>query len=188
MRQPRLAALLGAGLLAGCATATAPAPSQPQEGKTPITQGAQGAGALVVDSHVPPFASRPFEPFARRDAGAIALREWRLWGQPGDDDPPDTRPPPLPEDKPERQAGLWQRVGEYWWTGQDPGEREAAWTGIHDAEGNLFPAENDGQFAWSAAFISSRCLRSICRSTGRNKLPWRSSSGMSPRHITPALM
>lgn len=155
MRGLRLASLLGAGLLAGCATSTsAPTPSRPQEGQTPVTQGAQAAGPLVVDSHVPPFASRPFEPFARRDAVAIAMREWRLWGQPVDDDPPDTRPPPLPEDKPERQPGLWQRVGEYWWTGQDPGEREASWTGIHDAEGNLFPAENDGQFAWSAAFIS----------------------------------
>ena len=23
--------------------------------------------------------------------------------------------PATPEDKPERQHGLWQRVGEYWW-------------------------------------------------------------------------
>ncbi len=145
-------AMLAAGLLAGCAT-TGPAPSRPEEGKTPVTQGANEAGPLVADSHVPPFASKPFEPFARRDAVAIALREWRLFGQPVDDDPPDSRPPPLPEDKPERQPGLWQRVGEYWWTGQDPGEREASWTGIHDAAGNLFPAEQDGEFAWSAAFI-----------------------------------
>ncbi len=111
-------------------------------------------GPLVADDHVPPFALVPWEPFSRADVVAIAQREWRLFGQPIDDDAPGTRPPPLPEDKPERMPGLWQRIGEYWWIGQDPGEIEVSWTGIHDADGRLFPADEDGHYAWSAAFIS----------------------------------
>ena len=71
-----------------------------------------------------------------------------------DDDPPGTRPPPAPEDKPEREQGLWQRVGEYWWEGMPADAREAAWTGKHDAMGQEFPASEDEDFAWSAAFIS----------------------------------
>ncbi|MGG2305085.1 DUF2272 domain-containing protein, partial [Salmonella enterica] len=90
-------------------------------------------------------------PFTRADAVGIALREWRVFNQPVDDDPPGTRPPPLPDQKPERFPGLWQRVGEYWWEGQDPGEREAAWTGMHDSDGTVFEAAHDGAYAWSAA-------------------------------------
>ena len=111
-------------------------------------------GPDVIDDHVPPFAAVPWQPFSRVDVVAVALREWHLFGQPIDDDPPDTRPIPAPDDKPERMPGLWQRVGEYWWIGQDPDEREVAWTGKHDADGQIFDAANDGQFAWSAAFIS----------------------------------
>ncbi len=103
---------------------------------------------------VPPFVRVPFEPFARASVVAIALREWRLFGSPVDDDPPGTRPPPLPEDKPERQPGLWQRVGEYWWLGMPPGVREARWTGKHNAAGDVFPADDDDRYAWSAAFVS----------------------------------
>jgi len=106
------------------------------------------------DEHVPPFATVPFELFSRADAVAIAQREWRLFGQPIDDDPPGSRPKEPPDQMPERMAGLWQRVGEYWWEGMDPGTREAAWTGIHDENGTLFDASRDGDFAWSAAFIS----------------------------------
>ena len=111
-------------------------------------------GPDVIDDHVPPFASVPWQPFSRADVVAVALREWHLFGQPIDDDPPDTRPIPPADDKPERMPGLWQRVGEYWWIGQDPDEREAAWTGKHNADGLIFDAADDGQFAWSAAFIS----------------------------------
>jgi hypothetical protein len=103
---------------------------------------------------VPAFARLPYEPFSRADAVAIALREWRLFGQPVDDDPPDTRPTPLPDEKPERMPGLWQRVGEYWWTGQNADQPEGAWTGMHDENGAVFPADRDGYYAWSAAFIS----------------------------------
>ena len=85
---------------------------------------------------------------------AIALREWRLWGSPVDDDPPGSRPPRGPDEKPERYPGLWQRVGEYWWTSQDAGSRTAGWTGKHDESGAEFAASQDGGFPWSAAFIS----------------------------------
>jgi len=142
--------LLVVALLAGCA-APANRPSAPRPHGQPGTRVWQGAS----DQHVPPFASVPFEPFSRTDAIAIAQREWRLFGQPVDDNPPDdTRPPPLPEQMPERMPGLWQRVGEYWWEGLDPSQREAAWTGMHDEFGTLFDSGRDGDFAWSAAFIS----------------------------------
>jgi hypothetical protein len=106
------------------------------------------------DLHVPPFARVPYEPLSRAAVVAVALREWRLFGGPIDDSPPGTRPPPAPEDKPEREPGLWQRVGEYWWEAMTPGAREAAWTGKHDANGVVFPAGADGEYAWSAAFVS----------------------------------
>jgi hypothetical protein len=111
-------------------------------------------GPRLDDPHVPTFANDGWAPFTRQAVTAIALREWRLFGQGVDDDPPDTRPPPLPEDKPEREEGLWQRVGEYWWIGQDPDQREVSWTGKHDETGAVFPASQDGNYAWSAAFIS----------------------------------
>jgi len=109
---------------------------------------------LVIDERVPPFATKPNEPFNRQDAVAIALGEWRLFGQPVDDRDPKDVPPAGPQSKPERQPGLWERIGEYWWVGQDPGEREAAWTGKHDSDGNVFSFTVDGDYAWSAAFIS----------------------------------
>ncbi len=110
--------------------------------------------AVDPAAHVPPFARRPYEPFSRSAVVAIALTEWRAFGSPVDDDPPGTRAPPAPDAKPEREQGLWQRVGEYWWLGLDAGERETRWTGEHDAKGHVFPAEEDGRYAWSAAFVS----------------------------------
>jgi hypothetical protein len=138
-------------LLSACATPHVP-PKGP--GVTPKTQGPIAHGPSVIDDHVPPFAAVPWEPFSRAAAVAIAQREWRLFGQNIDDDTPDTRPPPPPELKPEREDGLWQRIGEYWWIGQDPEEREVSWTGKHDENGVVFAAGNDGNYAWSAAFIS----------------------------------
>ena len=106
------------------------------------------------DAHVPPFAATPYEPLTRDAVVAVALREWRLFGSRVDDDPPGSYRPAAPDDKPERQQGLWQRVGEYWWLGMDAGAREAAWTGKHDANGSQFPASADATYAWSAAFVS----------------------------------
>jgi hypothetical protein len=101
------------------------------------------------DAHVPPFARRPYEPFSREAAVAIAVREWRTFAsrveQPG---------APPPADKAEREEGYWQRVGEYWWLGLDAGSAESGWTGKHDGNGAVFPPDRDGEFAWSAAFIS----------------------------------
>ena len=55
------------------------------------------------DVHVPPFARIPYQPFSRDAVVAIALREWRLFGSPVDDDPPGSYRPATPDDKPERQ-------------------------------------------------------------------------------------
>lgn len=115
-------------------------------------------GACAGGAHAPDFAIKPFEPFNREDTVAIALREWRLFGQLVEDEDEDEdsglRQRPLPAEKPERQPGLWERVGEYWWIGQAPDSPEASWTGKHDAAGAVFPATADDKYAWSAAFIS----------------------------------
>ncbi len=104
----------------------------------------------MPDRHVPPFARLPFAPFSRQAVVAIALREWRLWGDPVNLGP-DQPDPPV---KAEREPGLWQRVGEYWWLGLNAGSPESGWTGKHDGEGHVFPPEDDGDYAWSAAFVS----------------------------------
>jgi hypothetical protein len=126
------------------------------------------------DAHVPPFARAPYEPFSRADAIAIALREWRAFGSPVNDEPPESRPPPAGEETAERQPGMWQRVGEYWWLGQDAGRRESAWTGKHGDGGVPFPAAGDADYAWSAAFVSY-----VMRTAGaRDGFPY------SPAHAT----
>jgi hypothetical protein len=102
----------------------------------------------AVDAHIPPFARWPYQAFSREAAVQIALREWRAFGQPVVF--PNTE---LPEDE-EREEGLWQRVGEYWWLGLDSRWRQQGWTGIHNENGIVFPESDDGNYAWSAAFIS----------------------------------
>ncbi|MCQ8279663.1 DUF2272 domain-containing protein [Acetobacteraceae bacterium KSS8] len=142
------------GLLAACADEATPKPA-PIPVQTPVAQYRNAQGPAGPDDHVPDFATRGFAPFARQNAVAIALREWRLFGQPVDDDDPEQRPDASTTAvKPERLPGLWERVGEYWWIGQDPYESEVAWTGKHDANGTPFDFVHDGRFAWSAAFIS----------------------------------
>jgi len=148
----------------------------PAPAPTPTAQYASGRqGPLGYDSHVPDFASRNFEPFNRQDVAAIALREWRMFGSPVSDDDPEERPDAGdPSLKPERLPGLWQRIGEYWWIGQDPYETEVAWTGKTDADGQRFVPEHDGHYAWSAAFISY-----VMRVAGANdRFPY------SPNHST----
>jgi hypothetical protein len=111
----------------------------------PLMSGCSGNGEI---SHIPPFARTPYEAFSRAAVVAIALREWRLFGQVVEDgDLGDLG-------KPERAEGLWQRVGEYWWLGLNRTAPEADWTGKHDGDGKVFPPEHDGEFAWSAAFVS----------------------------------
>jgi hypothetical protein len=107
-------------------------------------------GSPMLDAHVPPFAKVPYEPFSREAVVAIALREWRLFGLNVADPAADaTRTV-----KPERKEGLWQRVGEYWWLGLNAGSPESAWTGKHDGHGAVFSPDIDGDYAWSAAFVS----------------------------------
>jgi hypothetical protein len=111
------------------------------------------AGCAAPDAHAPPFARQPYETFARNDAVAIALDEWRLFGMRVDDNDgagyvqTDTA-------MAERQPGGWQRIGEYWWEGLNANDPDNTWTGKHDAHGQLFPAAVNGHYAWSAAFIS----------------------------------
>lgn len=135
MRHP--AAVLLVLLLAGCAGPQAQAPPH----VTP-------SGATATTAHIPPFARWPYEPFSREAAVQIALGEWRAFRQPVVF--PNIE---LPEDE-EREEGLWQRVGLYWWLGLDPSWSQSGWTGIHDESGQVFPAGRDGFYAWSAAFVS----------------------------------
>jgi hypothetical protein len=104
------------------------------------------SGCMPPDGQVPPFARVPYQEFSKDTVAAIALREWRLFGA-RDVTAGDTTPD-------ERENGLWQRIGEYWWNGLDLGSDEGGWTGRHDALGRTFPVEQDGTFAWSAAFVS----------------------------------
>jgi hypothetical protein len=103
--------------------------------------------------HAPPFATRPYEAFSRGNAIAIARTEWQAWGDRVDDDQ-GAGYVQTEASMAERQPGLWQRVGAYWWQGMPPGAREAGWTGKHDAAGHVFPVAVNGDYAWSAAFIS----------------------------------
>src|SRR6201995_976988 len=107
-------------------------------------------GRPMYGAHVPPFAKVAYEPFSREAVGAIAMREWRLFGQNVADPEADA----ARMVKPEREDGLWQRVGEYWWLGLNAGSAESAWTGKHNADGKVFSPAVDGDYAWSAAFIS----------------------------------
>jgi Uncharacterized protein conserved in bacteria (DUF2272) len=137
MRRPVLL-LLAASALAGCAVAQPP-------GHVP---GTPLPPPTASDANIPPFARVPYEPLSRQAAVQVALGEWRAFRQPvkypGSE---------LPEDE-EREEGLWQRVGLYWWLGLGVGWPESAWTGVHDETGRVFPADRDGDYAWSAAFIS----------------------------------
>ena len=166
---PTRAALLALLLPAACASGT------PATRQTPLAQYRAAQGQNGPDEHVPDFVTHGFEPFNRTDAIAIALREWRLFGEPVDDDDPETRPDPIASGvKPERLPGLWERVGEYWWIGQDPYEREVDWTGKHDGDGRPFDFPHDERYAWSAAFISY-----VMRMSGAgNRFPY------SPNHAT----
>ncbi len=111
------------------------------------------AGCAAPDAHAPPFANRPYAPFSRTDAVAIAMGEWRLWGQRVDDNG-GAGYVQTDATMGERQPGLWERVGEYWWQGMNARMPEAAWTGKHDGDGRVFPVAINGRYAWSAAFIS----------------------------------
>lgn len=103
---------------------------------------------VTPDQHIPDYARRPFEPFGRANAVAIAQREWRAFGSIVNDDPPGT-PPRYP--RPDLQPGLWQRVGDFWWFGMDAATKEGGWTGRYNEYGTPYLGEPP---AWSAAFVS----------------------------------
>ena len=107
----------------------------------------------AVRNHAPPFANVPYEPFSRSAAVAVAMDEWRLWGN-RVDDTGGAGYVQADATMGERQPGLWQRVGEYWWEGMNAGDPTSRWTGKHDGEGRVFSVPENGQYAWSAAFIS----------------------------------
>ena len=109
---------------------------------------------LAQAGHSPPFAQMPYEKFSRVQAVAIAEQEWRLFGQRVDDNPPDLSRESEPNDDLQRLPGFWQRIGEYWWLGQDATRREFAWTGMHDETGQEIDIVRADYYAWSAAFIS----------------------------------
>lgn len=124
-----------------------------------------GPIAIGGDAQVPPYARLPYERFSRDAAIQIALREWRGFGQ--TIAYPNT---PLPFDR-EREQGLWQRVGDYWWIGLPLGNPDDAFTGKHAANGQVFPATEDANYAWSAAFIDY-----VMRTAGAgNRFPYSST-------------
>ncbi len=110
--------------------------------------------AQVDDAQEPPFVRSCYGVFSRAAAVALAMGEWRAWGQVVYDGNPADDAPADPDAKAERKPGFWQRVGLYWWLGMDESNPTSGWTGEHDASGNIFAAEDDGDYAWSAAFIS----------------------------------
>ncbi len=110
--------------------------------------------AQVDDAQEPPFIRQCFGNFDRATAVAIAFAEWRAWGQVVYDGNPADEGPVDPNTKAERQPGFWQRVGLYWWLGMNESNATAGWTGEHDGSGDIFAPEGDGDYAWSAAFIS----------------------------------
>jgi hypothetical protein len=135
-------------LLSACA------PKSQDQGIVEASAEPSSQSYFAESGHSPPFARLPYEPFRRANVVGIAVQEWQLFGKLVNDDPPHTRPQPAPQDNPERQPGHWQRIGEYWWLGQNSGRREAAWTGMHDETGAEFDDRRDDFFAWSAAFVS----------------------------------
>ena len=147
-------------LIVGCAT--------PPQGAPPTPSGIR-LGLAQPDAQVPDYAKTPFEPFSQENAVAIALREWRAWGMLVNDAPPG---PDLPLDaRGDRQAGMWQRVGDYWWIGQDGGSESSSWTSKYNNNGREYRSAPP---AWSAAFISY-----LMRSAGAgDRFPY------SPLHAT----
>ena len=132
----RRAALLALSLLAACAPPKKPPPS-PAVSPT-----------AYLDLHIPAFARLPYAPFSRVAAVEIARAEWRAFNSPVAD------PTTVETVDEERQNGLWQRVGLYWWLALDPRWPQQRWTGKHDQNGDKFTVADNGYYAWSAAFIS----------------------------------
>lgn len=113
-----------------------------------------GCAAPPRDSHIPDFAKAPYEPFARQAAVAIAIREWRLFGESVALEADSQEAREAESYHPEQIAGLWQRIGEYWWLALYADQPARARTGKHDERGVPFQPGQDAPYAWSAVFIS----------------------------------
>jgi hypothetical protein len=135
----RLAPLLLAAALAVLTACAAP---------RPVVATVQ-PGPILIDQHLPPYVRNQFEPFTRANAIAIAQREWRAWGSLVDDEPPGGSIPKAL--RPDDQAGLWQRVADYWWMGQDFSAEAGQWSSRYNENGTPYSGSAP---AWSAAFIS----------------------------------
>ncbi|HVH76101.1 MAG TPA: DUF2272 domain-containing protein [Stellaceae bacterium] len=131
----RRSAILPLSLLAACAAPKAPPPAA----ISPTT---------YLEAHIPPFARIPYMPFSRVAAIEIAEAEWRAFKSPV------YTPNAVETEDEERENGLWQRVGLYWWLALDPRWYQQRWTGKYDQNGQKFPVSDNGNYAWSAAFIS----------------------------------
>ncbi len=146
-------------LPAGCTSGPGPA----------VTAGGIQLNPVPADAQVPDYAKRPYEPFSRVNAIAIALREWRAWGMRVNDAPPGSEIAGAL--RADRDAGLWQRVGDYWWLGQNALSVGSSWTGRYGDFGVPYQGASP---AWSAAFISY-----IMRTAGAgDRFPY------SPLHAT----
>lgn len=115
----------------------------------PVAATGAATGGYGSDQHLPPYVRMGFEPFSAVNTIAIAEREWRGFGSVVDDAPPG---PDLPPDaRPDKQPGLWQRVSDYWWYGQDFNAPEGGWGSLYNQNGTRISGT---PAAWSAAFIS----------------------------------
>ena len=123
-------------LLAACATPVAPPATRP-------------AGIAADQPQMPPYVRYGFEPFTRGTVIAIARREWRAFGSPVWDGPADAGYDR--DSRPDHQPGMWQRVADYWWLGQDYGAPEGSWSSQYNQNGTPYAGDAP---AWSAAFIS----------------------------------
>ena len=135
-RVVRAACLVAVGLMGGCTP-------------KPPSVVAAGPGTFAADQHLPPYVRQQFEPFSAVNTVAIAEREWRGFGSVVDDAPPG--PDVAGSLRSDKQAGLWQRVSDYWWSSQDYGSREGGFGSRYTEGGTPI---NGTPVAWSAAFIS----------------------------------
>lgn len=126
-------------LLALAACATPPAP---------VTQ-STAPPAFGSDQQAPAYVRRGYETFSARNVVAVTEREWRAFGSVVDDLPPGGSIPHAARQ--DQQPGLWQRVGDYWWIGQNYGTPEDEWGSKYNQNGTEYRGDPP---AWSAAFIS----------------------------------
>jgi Uncharacterized protein conserved in bacteria (DUF2272) len=145
---------VGALLCALALTACASTPKARRPATVTAPPSVAACTAQVDDAQEPPFVRNCYGVFTRAAAVGIALAEWRAWGQVVYDGNPADEGPVDPDTKTERQPGFWQRVGLYWWLGMNESDPTSGWTGEHDGTGDIFAPEDDGDYAWSAAFIS----------------------------------